>query len=148
MCTAQTTLLNSVLRSVSQWSRHYLRPGDHFLTFTAVSLEDARRMKKNGAVFTAGSAARVRISISLNTVFQRWACVPEMLSRLASVRIFQTASRLRAGFSPKNSCILALASSLIGSAFFYRVIFAPLIYFALFSRPRFSRLVILLCREL
>ena len=33
---------------------------------------------------------------------QSWARVPEMLLRLASVRIFQTASRLRAHFPKKK----------------------------------------------
>ena len=63
-----------------------------------------------------------------------WACVPEMLSRLASVRIFQTASRHRAGFPPKNSRTLAFASSPIASAFLLCVIFAPLDFLTLFSR--------------
>ena len=47
--------------------------------------------------------------------------------------------RLRAGFPFKNSCIIAVATSPIASAFLLPVIFAPLIYFALFSRPWFSQ---------
>ena len=52
---------------------------------------------------------------------QSWACVTEMLSRLASVRIFLLAclAPLR-GLKQKNSRILAFASSPIASAFLLR----------------------------
>ena len=57
------------------------------------------------------------------------------VSRLCDFFKRRHVSRLRAGFPRKNLLIIAFASSPIASEFFLCVISAPLISFALFSRP-------------
>ena len=50
-------------------------------------------------------------TLLFNLLYQSWACVPKMLSRLASVRIFQTASRLASSCtfpSPQKRAFLVL----------------------------------------